>query len=75
MRAARRRPVNLSIRADLLEEARQYGINVSRAAEAGLLEAVREARAEAWRRENAEAIDAYNRKADEGAYDEFLHRF
>ena len=38
----------------------QLGINVSRAAEAGLREAVREARAAEWQRENAEAIDSSN---------------
>jgi antitoxin CcdA len=51
---------NLSIDNDLVVEARRLGINVSRAAEAGLREAVREARAAEWRRENAEAIASAN---------------
>jgi antitoxin CcdA len=72
---AGRRAVNLTIRADLLEEAKQLKLNASQAAEAGLLEAVRRARAEAWRRENAAAIDEYNRRVAAGEFDEFLHRF
>jgi antitoxin CcdA len=70
-----RRAVNLTIRADLLEEAKQLKLNASQAAEAGLLEAVRRARVETWRRENAAAIDDYNRRVEAGEFDEFLHRF
>jgi antitoxin CcdA len=70
-----RRAVNFTIRADLLEEAKQLKLNASQAAEAGLLEAVRRARVETWRRENAAAIDDYNRRVEAGEFDEFLHRF
>jgi antitoxin CcdA len=72
---AARRAVNLTIRADLLDEAKRLKLNASRAAEAGLLEAVRRARIEGWRRENAAAIDEYNRRLAAGDFDEFLHRF
>jgi antitoxin CcdA len=53
---ASRKPTNLSLDPALLHEARELGVNLSRAAEAGLRVAVREAKAEAWRRENADAI-------------------
>lgn len=65
MPAAARKPTNLSLDPALLEEARALGVNVSRAAEGGLREAVRKARGEAWLRENAEAIESYNRWIEE----------
>ena len=55
---APRKATNLSLDAALLAEARALGVNPSRAAEAGLAEAV--ARAKAWRRENAAAIADFN---------------
>ena len=56
----RRRPVNLTIRADLLEEARLLKLNTSRAAETGISAAVKDAREKAWREENTAAIKEYN---------------
>ncbi|MDF0602798.1 type II toxin-antitoxin system CcdA family antitoxin [Psychromarinibacter sp. C21-152] len=61
---ARKAPT-LSLDPGLLEEARAYGVNVSRAAEAGVSEAVRAAKAEAWKRDNAEAIADWNAWAAE----------
>lgn len=58
--APARRAANLSLDPTLLDEARALGVNVSRAAESGLREAVRSAKAEAWLRENAEAIASSN---------------
>lgn len=55
-----RKPANLSLDQSLLAEARALGINLSRAAEAGLRQAVREAQAEQWRRDNANALAASN---------------
>jgi len=55
-----RKATNLSIDPDLIEEAKALGVNASRAAEAGVREAVRAAKAEAWLRENAEAIASSN---------------
>ncbi|MFQ8432903.1 type II toxin-antitoxin system CcdA family antitoxin [Amaricoccus sp. W119] len=57
---ASRKATNLSLDPALIAEARGLGVNVSRAAEAGLREAVRSAKAEAWRRENAGAIASAN---------------
>lgn len=55
-----RKATNLSLDQALLAEARELGVNVSRAAEDGLRNAVRKARAEAWRRDNADAIASSN---------------
>ena len=55
-----RKPVNLSLDPALMAEARELGVNASRAAEAGLRSAVAAARAEAWRRDNAAALESSN---------------
>ena len=65
IRQGTRKATNLSIDRDLLEEAKRLGINVSRAAESGLLDAVRREKAAAWLRENAEAIAAWNALIEE----------
>ncbi|GHC47271.1 hypothetical protein GCM10007315_06270 [Gemmobacter tilapiae] len=50
----------MTLDAALLDEAKSHGINLSRAAEAGIFAELKQARAEAWKRENAEAIQRYN---------------
>ncbi|MEZ2221398.1 type II toxin-antitoxin system CcdA family antitoxin [Rhizobium sp. RCC_161_2] len=59
---ATRRSANLTLNKDILSEARELGINISRAAEDGLSRAIRSERERRWRAENAEAI------ADANAY-------
>lgn len=60
----KRRSVNLTIREDVMEAAKALELNASRAAEAGIIEAIRQARAEAWRRENEAAIEAHNARVE-----------
>ncbi len=55
-----KRATNVSVEADLLDEARALEINLSRTLEAGLRRAIADAKAERWQRENADAIAAYN---------------
>lgn len=55
-----RRPTNLSLQPELVAEARELGINVSRACEAGLVSEIREAKAARWLRENRAALDSIN---------------
>ncbi len=50
---------NISLDAALLEEARKLDLNVSGIAEAALREELRRARAEAWARENKDALAAH----------------
>lgn len=57
---ARRSPINLTIREDLMTDAQMLGIDPSEAAEAGILDAIYEAKRDVWRSENKEAIEAYN---------------
>jgi antitoxin CcdA len=60
-RSPSRKAVNLSIDADLLAEAKALGVNVSRAAEAGIAEAVKAEKERRWKEENREAIEGWNR--------------
>jgi antitoxin CcdA len=60
-----RRATNVTLPETLLREARALGVNVSQACEQGLAAKLKEARAEAWLRENADAIAAYNAYVDE----------
>lgn len=64
-KAKKRRPVNLTIRQDILEEAKGLKLNASKVAEAGLIEAVRLEKERRWRRENASAIKAHNARVEE----------
>ncbi|THD36745.1 MAG: post-segregation antitoxin CcdA [Sphingomonas sp.] len=55
-----RRPTNVSLDAALVEQARELGINVSRACEDGLSDVVRAERRRRWIEENREAMEASN---------------
>ena len=57
---ATRRPTSLTLDAKLLDEAKALGLNLSRAAEAGLVAAVKAERKRRWAEENAGAIAEYN---------------
>jgi antitoxin CcdA len=60
VRMGEKRPVNLSVDAELVDRARAAGINLSHTLEARLRDAIREADAEAWREQNREAIRRAN---------------
>ncbi len=60
-----RRATNVSLRSDLIEEARRLDINISQACESGLEASVAKSRAERWIEENREAIEYWNRYVDE----------
>lgn len=55
-----RKPTNLSIDSSLLADAKLLGINISRSAEEGIAEAVREARKSAWLKNNRDALKSSN---------------
>ena len=60
-----KKPTNVSIRSDLLEDARKLKLNLSREFENHLEQVVRKHRAAQWLRENHAAIQAYNRHIQE----------
>ena len=55
-----RKSTNLSLAADLVEQAKALDINLSRACEAGLEAALKAERKRRWQKENAPAIEAWN---------------
>ena len=54
-----RKSTNLSLAADLVEEAKALDINLSRACEAGLEAALKEERKRRWQEENRAAMEAW----------------
>jgi antitoxin CcdA len=72
----RRKPTNLGVREDLLQDARRLGINLSRLLERSLEEETRQARQVAWLDENREALEDYNRRIDRsGVFSDGLRGF
>jgi antitoxin CcdA len=57
---ATKRATNVSLRADLIDEAKQLGINISVACERGLEKEVAKTRAEQWLTENRAALESSN---------------
>jgi antitoxin CcdA len=62
---SRKRALNVSVRIDLAEEAKEFGTNVSAVLERALEQEHREKRRERWRAENRHAIEAWNKWIDE----------
>ena len=56
----KRRAVNVTVREDILDEAKSLNLNTSRAAEAGISTAVRKAREKEWLASNQSALQAHN---------------
>ena len=55
-----RRPTNISLDSTMIEDAKELGINISRACERGLSEEIRAERNRRWQEDNREAIEASN---------------
>lgn len=76
MSAVIKKATNLSIRADLLAEAKALRVNLSAEFEKSLAEVVRRKREEQWLLENREAIAAYNRHIErDGLWSDELRTF
>ena len=60
-----RRPTNVSLDLDLVDEAKRLGVNISRACEQGLSAVIAAEKERRWREENAEAIADSNRYVEE----------
>ena len=58
--SARKKSTSMTLDGTILEEARRLGINVSQAAESGVIATIRTERARIWKEENAGAIADYN---------------
>jgi len=62
---APKRATNVSINEALLAEAKELQVNVSRAAEFGLIQAIAEKRTEMWLKENKEALESSNKYVEQ----------
>ena len=71
-----KRATNVSIRTDLLDAARQAGVNLSATLERALAEELNRVRRVRWREENRDAIAAYNEYVDaHGAFSDGVRSF
>lgn len=61
----RKRAVSLTIREDILEQARALDLDASRAAESGIAAAVKAAREEQWLAQARKGLDAHNARIAE----------
>ncbi|MHB1237105.1 MAG: type II toxin-antitoxin system CcdA family antitoxin [Gallionella sp.] len=74
--AAPKKSANLSINADLLQQAKRLNINLSQTLEQHLAEIIRQAQRRLWLAENQSALDEYNRRIEKhGTFSDGLRRF
>ena len=74
--AAPKKSANLSINADLLQQAKQRNINLSQTLEQHLAEIIRQAQRSQWLAENQSALDEYNRRIEKhGTFSDGLRQF
>jgi antitoxin CcdA len=71
-----KRAANVSVRIDLLDAAREAGINLSASLERALAEELANVKRARWQEENRDAIAAYNEYVDEhGAFSDGVRSF
>ena len=71
-----KKKMSLSISEPLAQAARQLDINLSRAAETGILQEIKRRRDDAWLEKNRPAIAAYNERVErEGLFGEEQRNF
>jgi antitoxin CcdA len=70
---SQKKPTNVSVRADLLAEAKALGLNLSRTLEAAIEQAIREKRRQQWLDDNHKALEAYSRHIEKDGL--FADRF
>ncbi|GJL63714.1 MAG: hypothetical protein NPIRA04_23680 [Nitrospirales bacterium] len=63
-KSSKRRPVNLTIRADVLNEAKSLKVNASQAAELGIIDAIKKAREQEWIQSHQKALQAHNKRIE-----------
>jgi antitoxin CcdA len=76
MSAVTKKAANLTVRSDLLEEARAHKINLSQTLETALAAELKKRKEAEWLEQNKEAIAAYNREiAEHGLWSDGLRQF
>jgi antitoxin CcdA len=75
-RGAAKKPTNLQVNGDLLERARELGVDLATTLEDALALEVQRRQRENWLEENREAIEAYNEHvAQHGVFSTGLREF
>jgi antitoxin CcdA len=75
-RTVAKRATNVTVRSDLLEAARSYGINLSATLESALSDELGRVRQQKWLADNREAIAAYNEHVEKhGVFSDGLRKF
>jgi antitoxin CcdA len=73
---APKKPINVSIKSDLLEKVKGLNINLSKTLEVALAEQLRAEQRTQWKTENVRAIQAYNNFVEEnGVFSDGLRKF
>ena len=73
---AQKKPTNLSINIDLLQQAKEHHVNLSQTLELRLAEILREQKRREWQVENQEAIEEYNKRIEaHGVFSDGLRQF
>jgi antitoxin CcdA len=73
-KSALKKPANLSVNSDLLNEAKALKINLSATFEAALFNELKAVRRDLWLSENQEAIEACNKLAESHGLFAYKHR-
>jgi len=75
-KTARKKATSLTINSDLLQQAKDLGINISNCLEQTLEEKVKEEKTKNWQEKNKEAIEEYNKHiADNGLFSDHVRLF
>lgn len=73
---AQKKPTNLSINSDLLQQAREHNVNLSQTLELRLAEILRDQKQREWQEENQAAIEEYNKRIEaRGVFSDGLRQF
>jgi antitoxin CcdA len=60
----RKQTINLSIQKAIINQAKELELNISRNAEKGIKEAIKQERSKRWKQENKAAIHAHNKRVN-----------
>ena len=73
---APKKPANLSVNSDLLNQAKDLKMNISAVLESALIESIKKARQEKWLHENKAAMKEYNERIkQQGLFSDDMRTF
>jgi len=74
--SAPKKPTNLTVNSDLLNQAKDLKMNISSVLESALIESIKKAKKEVWINENKTAMKDYNEKIKEyGLFSDEIRTF